>query len=117
MVSLQERVYNLVQREGIDVSLISKGSKSFDPSTGDMTSFDVSNSVKVSPPQPYDERHIDGTTIKRGDQSVVLPTFGLTAIPEIGDVVIVDGETFKITYIRKLRRRDVVLGYEIQLRR
>ena len=47
-------------------------------------------------PMAYSAREIDGTSIKVGDVQIYISAVGLSIVPEPGDLVAVNGKTYRV---------------------
>jgi hypothetical protein len=76
------------------------------------TSVDYScEGVKLN----YEEKFIDGTRIKTGDQQVLLSTT-ITVTPEQGDTITIDSELWKVVKVETVKPAEVALLYKLQVR-
>lgn len=64
----------------------------------------------------YEQRYIDGQTIRMGDQRVFLPAEGLTAPPEVDGQVLRSAEVWKIVAVKPLNPNGQAIMYELQVR-
>ncbi len=64
----------------------------------------------------YEQRYIDGETIRAGDQRVFISAKGLTVPPEIEGLVLRGSELWKIISIKPLNPNGQVILYELQVR-
>jgi hypothetical protein len=64
----------------------------------------------------YEQRYIDGQTIRTGDQRVFMPAEGLTAPPEVEDLVLRDLEVWKVVAVKPLNPNGQAILYELQVR-
>lgn len=80
--------------------------------------FGTSQTVKCSPPSPYDVRLIDGTNVQRGDlQTLVAATdANLTFAPETGHHAEIDSKTWRVVKANPIWSGDQVAAYDLQLR-
>lgn len=81
--------------------------------TGAVGAAGTTLTVNVSQPTPYRAELVDGANVLARDLQTFVASSdpGLTSAPEVGDVVVLDSETYDI--------RDVVThpgAYELQLR-
>lgn len=59
-------------------------------------------------------RQADGTLIEVGDRQIYIPAAGLSITPANGDLVLVDGETWVVKNVKKLKPASTAILYEIQ---
>ena len=64
----------------------------------------------------YEQRYIDGQTIRMGDQRVFMPAEGLTAPPEVDGQVLRSAEVWKIVAVKPLNPNGQAIMYELQVR-
>jgi len=83
-------------------------------STGSSVSFEA----KVSPPENFEERFIDGDVVRRGDARVMLPaTDSVTFAPKAGDEVLLDGVTWSVLDVENLVPGDRAAVHVLHLRK
>lgn len=81
----------------------------------------IFHSVKVAV-LPIEEKNIDGTLIKAGDQQALISPVGLTVTPEVGDIVLVNGafigsvyqggEAWTVSMLKTLAPAGVTVLYD-----
>jgi hypothetical protein len=64
----------------------------------------------------YEQRYIDGQTIRMGDQRVFMPAEGLTAPPEVEGLVLRGTEVWKVIAVKPLNPNGQAIMYELQVR-
>lgn len=64
----------------------------------------------------YEQRYIDGQTIRMGDQRVFMPAEGLTAPPEVEGLVLRGSEVWKVIAVKPLNPNGQAIMYELQVR-
>lgn len=64
----------------------------------------------------YEQRYIDGQTIRTGDQRVFMPAEGLTAPPEVEGLLLRDLEVWKVIAVKPLNPNGQAIMYELQVR-
>ncbi len=64
----------------------------------------------------YEQRYIDGQTIRTGDQRVFMPAEGLTAPPEVEGLVLRGTEVWKVIAVKPLNPNGQAIMYELQVR-
>ncbi len=64
----------------------------------------------------YEQKYIDGETVRMGDQRVFMPAEGLTSPPEQNGQVLRGAEVWKIITIKPLNPNGQAIMYELQVR-
>lgn len=64
----------------------------------------------------YEQKYVDGDTVRMGDQRVFVPASGLTTAPEVDGVVLRGSEQWKIITIKPLNPNGQQIMYELQVR-
>ena len=85
--------------------------------TGDVAETASTVTRKVSPPVPFNQRLVDGATVRRDDTQVFVAGSGITFTPSIGMTIVIAGDKWKIVSVIVLRSGEQVAAYELQLRR
>lgn len=65
---------------------------------------------------PYEDRHIDGTLILRGDKQAMLSAVSLSAKPSPGDVLAWAGAKFRVIAAEDLAPAGVSVLFTLQVR-
>jgi len=109
--------YDLVDRLGKQV-VIKKGTPAYDATTGQGSeSGVVDHSVKITPPQEYDDGYVPSDLIQRGDMKTYLPAKDLTFVPDPGDRMIIDSVTWRIEFSNPIYSGEDIALHELLLRR
>jgi len=113
------RVKSIVAVHGKSVIFVEDGKKSYDVTSGSVQEAGPKRyTAKVTPPEMYEARLIDGVKIQIDDCKIGLPSQDLEFVPKIGMTVIVDSEEWKVMRVGSIFSGDLVaLYYPIQLRR
>ena len=90
-------------------------SRTYDPATGKNTETLTSTTVKITPPAPYQERRIDNTLIKIGDQWIQMSSAS-GVVPENTDLFVIGGSTWQVVRIDPIVSGEQTAAYTIQLR-
>lgn len=64
----------------------------------------------------YEQRYVDGDTVRTGDQRVFVSASGLTSAPEVEGLVLRGSEQWKIVTIKPLNPNGQQIMYELQVR-
>ena len=91
--------------------------KTYDPTTGIVTEGAITvHSVKVSPPERYEERFVDEDLIRARDLRISLAALGLAFTPDLAMLVTIDSIAFDIIHITPVYSGELIALYELQLR-
>jgi len=109
----------LVQQHGKALTLIVKGSPTYDPSTGTVTGSETSYTV-TGYFYNYNLSEMNGLDIQMGDRRLVLPirdtSSGLLPEPESGDEVTGDGDKVSVVSVAKIMSGNSPVCYICQVR-
>ena len=109
---------DMINRFGRNMEFTNPRDKSYDPATGiGSESICRSLTAKASPPIDYEQRYIDGESVKRGDARIFLAGSGLAFTPERDMTVKFDSITFKAISVIIYYSGELIAAYEVQLRR
>ena len=64
----------------------------------------------------YEQKYVDGDSVRAGDQRVFMPASGLTAPPDIDGLVLRGTEQWKIVTIKPLNPNGQAIMFELQVR-
>ena len=108
----------LINQFGKTVTLSKVTQGTYDPVSGTYSSgCTTDHTVKVSPPESYDQADIDGSLVQRDDFEVQLAALGAPAIPEIGDTITMDGESYSIITAPPVYSGELIAVYKLQCRK
>jgi hypothetical protein len=89
--------------------------RTFDPVTGKNAESVTDTSVKITPPNPYNQRQINDTTILQGDQMIMMS--GESGIvPNDNDKFVIGGNVWKVVAVNPIVSGEQSAAYSIQLR-
>ena len=118
--TLPPRVLEIVNERGKTVT-ITVTSNTYSASTGKNSASSATTypDLKISPPAPYESRHVDGTMIQAHDMHCILPASGLGFTPSIEDEITVtfDSVVWSVAGFDPMYSGDDVAAYKLQLRR
>jgi len=115
---LGSRIFSAINRMGKNVIFLVESESYYEPSTGDVPTKSADMITrKVTPPEPYNVRLIDGDVVQIEDTRIYLPACGLTFTPEAGMRVIIDGLMWKVVSRQPIYSFTTIGLYELQLRR
>lgn len=90
----------------------------YNPASGDVSGVAVTTyTVKVTPPEPYSERWIDGDLIRFGDAKVFLAAQGLAFTPAPGQTITIDSTVWIVVAANAIYTGESVALWEAQVRR
>ncbi len=108
----------LINEAGKQVAFKTVSQGAYDAATGKVAGGTVSTfSSKVSPPEAYHQRYIDGDTVQVGDVSIMLPSASAGFVPAINTVVTIDGLEWRVVGFNPVYSGEQVALYKLQLRR
>jgi hypothetical protein len=116
--TLVPRALELVTEYGQDAVFEVPATKTYDATTGlTAETSPTDHTKKVTPPEPYDKRWIDGDLIQVDDVRVYLPASGLTFTPTRGyKVTLASSDVFRIIRVVPIYTGESIALYEIGLR-
>lgn len=112
--SLATTADTIIGNFGIPVTVVSKGTASYDIDTGSVTSTNVTqtaNGVITN----YDSKDIDGSVILRGDKRLLLSPIGITSIKPDARVTLA-GVSYIVVSVNETNPAGVPLVYDLQIR-
>jgi hypothetical protein len=116
-MAIADTALNLLQTFGdaVTIEFAPSGNGGYDPITGDPVAT-VPGSVLTGYGYTgaYKGDEVDGATIKAGDIRLILSK--ITARPEVGSIVTVDGTTYRAMNVQNVRMKAADVIYIVQLR-
>jgi len=103
-----------IAEKGRDI-ILRRRSHGFDPATGQMNET-VSEQSLRGLFTLYELSQRDGTTVRQGDQALLLAAEDLTAAPSEADEVIDDGSSWQVMSVERLQPGGTALLYRLQVR-
>ena len=88
-----------------------------DPITGITTGGRITSYTATGVKLRFKNRDIDGTLVKAGDLRILLSVAGLNITPESTDTITVSGVDWKIIDVKPLEPAEIVVLYELQIRK
>ena len=120
-IRLIPKVNTLINKYGKPVTFTRKTPGAYNPATLESAvSGTLQLSAKVTPPQNFDSRYVDGDMIRRDDLQVILAAKSLEVssfTPRRGDEITISGETFRIEQVSPIYSGEQIAAYTYQLRR
>lgn len=90
-------------------------SRTYDPATGKNTVSNTDTTVKITPPNPYDQRRIDNTLIQQGDMMIMMSS-NSGIVPQLSDKFVINSQTWQIVNVKPIVSGEQTAAYDIQLR-
>lgn len=87
----------------------------YDPATGDTTSASSAEWISVGVKLDYEQKQVDGTLIRRGDQRILLSVVGMVN-PQTGDTLTIGIDVFNVIESRPLQPALVPVLFDVQVR-
>lgn len=112
--SLADTVAREIAEKGRDITL-RRRSQSFNPATG-ATSETLSEQSLRGLFTLYELRQRDGSTVRQGDQALLLAAEDLTTPPSDADEVIDGGSSWQVISVERLQPGGTALLYRLQVR-
>jgi len=111
-------ILEILEEFGKDAVFQVPATKTYDPTTGDVTEGSVtSHTKKITPPAPYKQGYVKDDLIQVGDVQVYLAASGLTFTPTNGYAVVFDSMTWRIEYANPIYTGELVALWELLLRK
>lgn len=88
----------------------------YDVATGSTTEGTVGVEAWITPPQPYKQYLVDGESILATDVQTYMAAKDVTPEPKVGDLLVYQGQTFKMMAVQPIRSGDMIALYALQLR-
>lgn len=105
----------ILKEFGAPVTLTRVTPGSYDPAAGTTTGDVTTTWTGVGARFDYEQRAIDGTNIRQGDQRVYLSVAGIVN-PQSGDTLTMGGKTFNVVESRPLQPALVAVLFDAQIR-
>ena len=116
--ALIPKIKSVIDTYGKTVTIDVAGLTHYDPDSGAVIEAGtITHTVKVTPPEGFATRWIDGDLIQEGDAQVSLATSGLTFTPVNGQVVTIDAQAWNVVRVQSEYTGDEIGLYTLQLRR
>ena len=111
-------VLAIINKVGRDMDFTFPRASSYNPVDGvGSEAIRKTLTVKASPPIDFEQRYIDGDSVRRGDVRIFLAASGLAFTPERDMLVKFDNEEFKTVAVLPLHSGEQIAAFELQMRR
>ena len=87
----------------------------YDPTTGTTTADNTETWTGTGAKFDYEQKDIDGTKIRAGDQRVYLSVVGIVN-PQTGDTLTIGGVILNVVASRQLKPASTAVLYDVQVR-
>ena len=87
----------------------------YDPATGDTTLPGAAEWTSVGVKLDYEQKQVDGTLIRRGDQRILLSVINMVN-PQTGDTLAIGADVFNVIESRPLQPALVPVLFDVQVR-
>lgn len=109
---------DLVELYGKAVTWSVTTGAAYNPASGTVSGGSTTNhSVKVTPPEPYASRYIDGDLVRTGDARVYIAAESLAFTPAEGQKLTIDAATWKVVRVNAIYTGESIALWEAQVRR
>jgi hypothetical protein len=88
---------------------------SYDPATGTTTGDVTTTWTGTGAKFDYEQKDVDGTKVREGDQRVYLSTVGIVN-PHTGDTLTIGGVVLNVVVSRQLKPASTAVLYDVQVR-
>ena len=113
---LQSTAARLLGDKGMAMTLRKRAASAYDPAAGAAT-LTPTDYACTGAKFAFPALLIDGTTIRQGDQKVLLAAQGLAVEPEQGDVLLIAGVQWPVIEVKPIAPADTVVVWQLQVRR
>ncbi len=108
----------IINKFGRDMDFTLPLASSYDPATGTGTESIVTTYiVKASPPIDFEQRYIDGDSVRRGDVRIILAAKGLPFIPVPDMKIKFDNIDFSTIAVLPIYSGELIAAYDLQARK
>jgi len=115
--SAAEEATRAIINAGTTLTIKRETAGTTDPITGLTTGGTVVSHSAIGVKLRYKNTDIDGTLVRSGDLRILLSVAGLTVTPESTDTITVSGVDWKIIDVKPLEPAEIVVLYELQIRK
>jgi hypothetical protein len=115
-IKLIPKVLEIIQRFGFSVTLITPA-QSYSVATGATTTTTTSQTAYITPPEPYERKYVDGTSILAADLRTYMAASGLSGEPKPNAKITISGRSYTIIPpVKPIMTGEQIALYELQLR-
>lgn len=115
-IRLLPKVLALIAKYGKTVTFHVSVAEVYSPINRSVLAAITNINLKVSPPDKYHIKYVDGTQILSGDNYIILPAQGLTFVPRSGHEVTIGTTKWGIVNVESIYSGEDVCAYQLQLR-
>jgi len=115
---LVPKTLDIINKVGRNMDFTLPLASSYDPVTGTGSESIVTKyTVKASPPIDFEQRYIDGDSVRRGDVRIILAAKGLPFTPVPDMKITFDGINFSTIAVLPIYSGELVAAYDLQARK
>lgn len=108
----------IINKVGRNMDFTLPLASSYDPATGTGTeSINTTYTVKASPPIDFEQRYIDGDSVRRGDVRIILAASGLPFTPVPDMKIKFDNIDFSTIAVLPIYSGELIAAYDLQARK
>jgi hypothetical protein len=112
--SLATTADTIIANFGVPVTVVSKGTASYNVNTGAVVATDTTQTANGVITE-YNAKDIDNTMILRGDKCLLLSPIGITSIKPDAKVIVA-GVSYNVISVNETNPAGVALVYDLQIR-
>jgi hypothetical protein len=113
--ALQSTAYNMIKAKGAAVTITRVAEGTYDAVTGSAANTTVTAETYAVLDNYSGVEQRQGVEV--GDKRLWVPGLGLPVVPQPGDKVFADGETWEVISVNKVNPDAIVYVYDVQVRR
>lgn len=113
---LQDEVLTVLAEFGRSVTLRQLMAGTYNPASGDISGESSTDYVLTGALLNYKNYEIDGTLIQSGDRRCLLAAKGMTVVPRVGDLILIDSYIFTVVNFETKEVGGTALAYVLQIR-
>jgi len=110
------KVLSVINDFGKDIVYHAVPFKKYDPATSTGSGCEEDFTRKSSPPEPFEQKFIDGDTIQEGDLKTIVAGSGLPFVVEEGIRATFDGNNWRVVGVEPFYSGDLIAAFQLHLR-